>query len=368
MDNVTETIHSTKTTDYQTTLPFFNLQEMSTLGGGNIENVTETINSTNATDYVYQTTLPFFIFDIIPPLVVSIGVVGNILTLFVLSRKPFARLSVSVYLRGLAIADFFALLISDSFLYLLEETTTNYIRDSEGWACKIFIWLHSSMPWISSWLVVSISIERAIVVLIPHKAKKLCTATKSKIVTAFIYIFCLVGNSHAFFKYDIYEDYCDPDPEVEIYYIALLGIAIAVYTVLPLLIIVTCNVLIIVTLVKMSKLHDSMSQSSAHGSASLTIMLVVNCVFFLLSTVPYNILIVIFQYFLPQTELANFMMDICYELRFSNHAINFFLYVICGSLFRRELILMLKCVKSEQVSVQRSTASTVQTHIEMEKY
>ena len=296
-------------------------------------------------------------FEIIPPLIVAIGIIGNILSLCVLSRKKFRNLSVSVYLRGLAVADVSSLLISHSFLNLLEKTTGNYMRDFQGWACKIFIWLHLSLPWISSWLVVCISVERVIVVYTPHKAKRLCTTTKAYMVTTSLYLFILLGNVHSFFKYDIHVGYCSPVEEI--YYVALVGVAIALTSIAPFLVIVVCNLVIVCTLIKMSKVQKALShdKSSSQNSKNLTVMLVLNCILFLILTSPYNIVLMVY-FFSDKAKFDLNFINVTYELAFSNHAINFFLYVICGSLFRKELLYMLKCAEKELASSERSVSST----------
>ena len=328
----------------------------------NISSTESGVNVTNSTEESYSLPVAF---DIIPPLIVAIGTIGNILSLCVLSRRKFKNLSVSVYLRGLAIADFFTLLVSNSFVNLLEKTTRNDTRSLQDWACKIFAWLHSSLPWISSWLVVCISVERVIVVYIPHKAKKLCTTTKAYMVTTFVYFFFLLGHIHAFLKYDINAGYCGPVDQV--YYISLVGVALALYSVVPLLVIVICNILIVCTLIKMSKVQKTMSheKSASQNSKNLTVMLVMNCIFFLILTSPYNIVITLYFYS-DKAEFDYNIINATYEVRFSNHAINFLLYVICGSLFRKELFRMLTCAKTEPVSSGRSVPS-VQSKTEISK-
>ena len=285
-------------------------------------------------------------FEIIPPLIVAIGIIGNILSLCVLSRKKFRNLSVPVYLRGLAVADVSSLLISNSFLNLLEKTTGNYMRSSQDWACKIFNWLHLSFSWISSWLVVCISVERVIVVYTPHKAKRLCTTTKAYKVTTFIYLLFLVSNIHAFFKYDIHAGNCGPVDEI--YNVALGGVSIALFSIVPGLVIVVCNLVIVCTLIKMSRVQKSHDKLASKDSKNLTVMLVINCLFFLILTSPYNMI----NKFSDQAAINKNIILAMYQLASSNHAINFFLYVICGSLFRKELFCMLTCAKTSVPSAR----------------
>ena len=303
------------------------------------------------------------VFEIITSLIVGIGIIGNIRSLCVLSRTKFRKLSVSVYLRGLAVADFFTLLVSDTFLYFLEKTAGNYMRDSQGWACKIFIWLHLSLPWVSSWLVVCISVERAIVVYIPHKAKTLCTTTKAYIVTSLMYLLFLLGNIHVFFKFDIRDGYCNLVDKI--YDVALGGVSIALYSIVPALVIVICNLVIVCTLIKMSRVQKTMShdKSASLKNKNLTVMLVMNCIFFLILTSPLNIITMLGD----QVAINKQIIRAIYELSSLNHTINFILYVICGSLFRKELFRMLTCAKTEPVSSERSVPSA-QNRTEMTKF
>ena len=312
---------------------------------------------TNSTEGSYSMSVAF---EIISPLIVAIGIIGNILSLCVLSRKKFRKLSVSVYLRGLAVVDLSTLLVSDTLLHLLEKTTGNYMRDSQGWACKINIWLTLSLPWISSWLLVCISVERVIVVYIPHKAKRLCTTTKAYMVTSFMYLLFLLSNIHAFFMYDIHAGHCVHLDKI--YYDVLGGVAITLYSIVPGLVIVICNLIIVRTLIIMSRVQKTMShdKSASQNSKNLTVMMVTNCVFFLILTSPYNMITT----FTDTAAINDNIIFAMFELACLNHAINFFLYVLCGSLFRKELFRMLTCAKTEQVSSGRSVPSA-QSETEM---
>ena len=109
-------------------------------------------------------------FDIaIRTLALIIGIPGNILTIFVMKRKKLLEQNISLYFIALAISDLLYLLCSTSvyvssvYLNNLWELSTNQ------YYCKISKFLNNSMPQVSSYLLVIISVERTLAVVYPHK-------------------------------------------------------------------------------------------------------------------------------------------------------------------------------------------------------
>lgn len=260
----------------------------------------------------------------------AFGTFGNVLSFLVLSRSTFIKKNVSIYLRILAVVDTIVLWISWDILYL---GRMNY------WLLHIRNWLHCSLALISSWLLVAMSFERAIGIQYPHKARIWLTRKRAIIVSLVISIFYSIFPILPYFGWDGH----------------VFGPAIILYTmysILPGLLIILCNAAIIHALVKASKVHSKLSAKtkSIHRSdMNITLMLITNGIVFIVLTMPISALVMTFYTPLDvgQFETLSYIAPILRIISQLNHAINFLLYSMSGSMFRSELIQMFKCQASQ---------------------
>lgn len=90
------------------------------------------------------------------PIIVVIGIIGNLLSILVFMRTRICRLSSSVYLAALAVSD-------TGFLLQLGVVWMNYVGvhlfHMYGF-CQLFIYLSYVCSFMSVWLVVSFTVER----------------------------------------------------------------------------------------------------------------------------------------------------------------------------------------------------------------
>ena len=312
------------------------------------------------------------------PLIVVTGTIGHILTVIVMNRRVFSQLSVSIYLQVLALSDLCLLWMTDPFFDWVHSVSGVSIPTYNGVVCRIQIWLQLSLPWISSWLIVAVSIERVIAVHWPHQAKVLCTRQRALCVSlGIVFMFCAV-NSHVITTVDIVTfdtvQYCTwIDQFVHI----ILGtLAILLYSVLPILLIVTCNILLIRNLNrhKRSTSMDSLSSQSSmmrnQRNNNVVRMLIVNSFAFIVLTLPINVLVTVnlssnINIPLPVLLTANTMA-------LTNHACNFVLYTLSGSIFREELQRMCTCTNDQPVSSpgqsQNEMPSSGQGQVEISRF
>ncbi len=97
-----------------------------------------------------------------------LALVGNSITLLViLSNSQFNRSSFSVYIKAMAISDTFVLIFK---LISYQNKTAKYFHFSS--LCTILIFLSEASGLLSIWIIVSITIERTLVVLFPLHKKK----------------------------------------------------------------------------------------------------------------------------------------------------------------------------------------------------
>lgn len=112
-------------------------------------------------------------------LVAVLGLLGNLLAGFVISTKKFKRLSFSVYIRALTVADSLTLFLTGApfFLEWLYDNSARSVFGVAGYLSLHFISHSAQMA--SSWLIVAISVDRFIVVVYPLKRSQLCTRRRA---------------------------------------------------------------------------------------------------------------------------------------------------------------------------------------------
>lgn len=191
---------------------------------------------------------------------ILIGLVGNLLTIFVFGQKKARINSSHVYLLVLAINDSFFLVI-----HFFEDTIRTYldiykdqapscllsllnITDHHEATCKMINYLRNFLRFSSAYIVVAFTIQRLSIVYKPlsprFKTKK--SAWNTVKLISFI---SLLLNSWAPFLFEIQtkdsERYCDIIKMYKKLYFKLNIVYTSLIMSLPILIIVTCNSLII---------------------------------------------------------------------------------------------------------------------------
>ncbi|KAL9905331.1 G-protein coupled receptor isoform 2-T2 [Glossina fuscipes fuscipes] len=112
------------------------------------------------------------------PIIVCMGSLGNILSVFVFSKTKLCKLSSSYYLAALAISD--TCFLFGLFIQWLNFFDINiYNRD---YFCQFFTFFSYLASFCSSWFVVAFTVERFIAVMYPLKRQTMCTVRRAKIV------------------------------------------------------------------------------------------------------------------------------------------------------------------------------------------
>ncbi|CAF3239900.1 unnamed protein product [Rotaria socialis] len=138
------------------------------------------------TEYeVLNHTLPNKLYLILTPFIICIGLIGNILTVFVFVLTDLKRQSVSIITIALAIADSFVLLIPVAILWL-EKLLRQELTDLSPFWCRTHGFFDLTFTCCSSWLMVCIAFERFCAVWLPHNNKAILTHRKTLIVVLII--------------------------------------------------------------------------------------------------------------------------------------------------------------------------------------
>jgi 7 transmembrane receptor (rhodopsin family) len=112
------------------------------------------------------------------PFLVTVGSVGNILSVLVFFKTKLRKLSSSYYLAALGISDtcfLFVMFISWLSFFGINVYSRNFF-------CQFFTYFSSVCCFLSVWFVVAFTVERFIAVLYPLQRQTMCTVRRAKMV------------------------------------------------------------------------------------------------------------------------------------------------------------------------------------------
>ena len=184
----------------------------------------------------------------VTPFIIVIGLIGNIISFLVFSMTHLRRLSSSIYLAALSMADT-GFLLSLTVVWLSHVNVP--IFQNQIW-CQLTVYITHIFNFLSVWFVVSFTAERYIIVYHPLRKDTHCTKRKAKIVISslifialILYCWTVVTSGSVTFHT---KSYCMALPR----YYDVLTVMTSVDTflawILPSLIIVVLNVKIIIKL------------------------------------------------------------------------------------------------------------------------
>ena len=320
-----------------------------------------------------------FLLLYVPPILLILGTIGNILSFVILRRKAMLKFSTYYYLAVLAVADTLVLLVGLLRLWIGELTGFD-VKDRVDWYCKLTNVLGYTVSDFSVWLIIAVTVERFIVVCYPLKASSMCNIKRARKVILGLFVLMFLMNSH-FFKtvgitlHPVGNDLppvskCDGDAD----HLFLIDhvwpwVDVCIYSFLPFIVIIILNGLIIRQVVH-ARRHRTAMQSwttyeqrrpSHEGSTRLTLMLLTISFAFLLTTLPMNICNIATAFWnrnpidmhqITKYKLARTLTEL---LMYVNHSMNFYLYCAMGQKFRHQLVWMMCYAKRTNNWFQRGS-------------
>ena len=125
------------------------------------------------------------------PTIIGIGLIGNTVSFVVFVSTYLNRLSLSVYLAALSVAD-------SGFLCALSVGWLEYagiaLFHTNGW-CQATVYATYVFSFLSAWFVVSFTVERYIAICYPLKRPEMCTVDRARCVVCSLSVFALVSYS-----------------------------------------------------------------------------------------------------------------------------------------------------------------------------
>ena len=308
------------------------------------------------------------LWKVFSPLLFIIGIVGNSISVAVLSRKHMRNSTTSVYLRFLAVIDTLVLVFA-TLRELIFYTTHVDVQELSDLTCRIHCWLAFSFTSLSAWLLSVLAIDRLVAVKFPIWSKANCSKYIAVIISVVVTTLVFTINSHMLLYLNrtevhvtsystnatIFRDIiCQPNTDTSaiFWFKTWPLIVLILFSFLPMTCLVTCSIMLssVVSrrrnpLPNQNNLGMLTEQQQKHYR-SLTKMLITICVFFVLISLPVCTYLIVEPYIFddetPKDMVTRILTwAIVALLLYCNNAFNFILYCLSGSLFRRELSAML---------------------------
>ncbi|XP_060592745.1 FMRFamide receptor-like isoform X2 [Ruditapes philippinarum] len=302
------------------------------------------------------------VWQIVSPILIVFGTVGNVLSIIVLSSRKFNRWSSSVYLLGLAVADLCALYIG-LLRQWIKYSFDSDIRHIHPVLCKVHWWLMYTCADVPVWILTAITVERLISTLCPYKSKAICTKNRAKIVLIMIVSLALAINSHLLYGFGKLEITianettivipCAPltDAYEQFFGKVWTWIDLCKYSLIPFALLSTGNICIIYKLLSSSRkvktqVAPTTSQTQASSgnerTSNMTILLVCLNFVFIACTAPVCIYFIGEPYWIPKDVPRNIQLQdpwwaLVNMLMYINNSANFILYCLTGSRFRESV-------------------------------
>ena len=295
----------------------------------------------------------------VPPILLLLGTIGNILSFVILMRRSMRKLSTYIYLAVLSITDTLVLYIGLLRLWI-GELSGFELKNQTDWICKLISVAGYTVSDYSVWLIIAVTVERYVAVCYPLQATSMCNLKRAMCVIFCLLLAMFLVNFHFFWtvqirEYNILGEVfykCEGAPRYS-YLVSEVWpwVDAILYSFLPFFIITVLNIFIIRQVINARKSrHEMQSIVNDHprreSSIKLTIMLLTISFAFLLTTLPMNIYLIGAAFiqtsddlrFISRVQLVRTITEL---LMYVNHSMNFYLYCATGQKFRHNLLLVL---------------------------
>ena len=295
---------------------------------------------------------------IIPPVLMSFGIPGNILSIIILFRLR--KCQQSTYLVCLAVADLVVLCGSvfvEWLINLLEIHTGTY-----GTFCKVQAFVYYSSLYVSSWMLVLVTTERLCSVIYPHKVRILFSPFRA-LLSVIIMVMSILGlNAHFLTRFENFdaENNCWRREKSDFFSVVIWPwMDVAVGFIIPCALLILGNSLIVYKLRRQRKYgFSATTQKTGVGARVYRVsvvtkrVVVVNLVY-LTCMLPVCVTGTLFMYKWPLNDslymynngVVQLVTVVLSMVMLVNNSVNFFLYILIGFKFRQELFQMMSGCK-----------------------
>ncbi len=267
-----------------------------------------------------------------------VGFITNILSLLVMTLKQNRQLSTCVYMSFIAVNDNIVLIVAADAWYR-RQIDPNQIT---VWICKSKTYILHLFGTFGAYEIVLMTLDKVIAIKFPLKAKFLCTAKRAKILSVSNFLLFsifhlpnlsfsnLVGNSKQCARY-VADGW---------HVTAYMFLSTVTASFVPVISLFVMNIIIIRVVVQRGKQRSK--NTSRNSERQITTMLLLVSMMFVILLVPFETREIYYNLSgIPNSPdefaIFSFLFWFTIELFNLNYSINFFLYLLSGSKFRKDL-------------------------------
>ncbi|XP_052248385.1 thyrotropin-releasing hormone receptor-like [Dreissena polymorpha] len=309
-----------------------------------------TVNNQSSSYNWLPTYQPILYATLLSPIIVF-GIVGNVLSILVWNKGKRRMKTTSRYMSALAVADILVLSLAASETWLWNVLEIR-LRDYSLALCGALSYCQCVPRVISAWILVVAAVERAMGVLMPHRARLTCRPNIAVIIIGLVCGLLSCAYFPFYIDINIYHYNGTGGTEYTLcrYQHTFSDISIfdlCMFFVGPFSIIIICNVLILINIIKRKQaIKDFGSQTTGnrgnqHMLKTVTLRVIILSLTYCLCIAPGQI------YWVVNNTLDSSFSVVLYDvfniLMYLNNGVNFILYCMLGSGFRKDLVEMFKC-------------------------
>lgn len=301
---------------------------------------------------------------IVSPLILIFGTFGNLMAIVILRRMSEKKSTIFLYLQALAVSDLVGLYIGLCRRWMNFQFGFNYVSVNDV-VCKLNEWLLYTTYESSTWVLVTVTLQRAASVVWPHRMSVWCTRRKSRLVLVAVISLTMLFHAHLLYgmvfssfviaNVTVFQDciYFSPTSDYGRFFVEIWSaVYLSVSTLIPFSILLLGNSLLLVKVIRSLQearqrlAVGSQVQVTARGkkTSSMTITLIVTSFAFFVLTSPYAVYINRFDYQahavsddLVRFAFYQYVWVLTIQLKYANYAVNFYLYCLTGGRFRSEM-------------------------------
>lgn len=302
---------------------------------------------------------------IAPPFILAFGTFGNIMIIVILCRLGSS--ASNSFFQALVISDLLVL-YTGLFPEWLENSFNASFRNIHSLACKLYFFLSYATGAISAWLIVAMTLHRAVSVVWPLRVSIICSGRRISILVCLIHGVFLLLYSHMLYGYDLVTMSNITSPEcapVTDDYNWFMGetwtiVSTLCQSLLPFTFLAFSNTVLVLNVkTSVRTVTHSSAQTDQRAlrkkkASSLTLTLIVVSVTFVVLSLPifihhivrYYVFARLFNAETTYRHALSFSHCITLMVWYCNSAVNFYIYCLTGTRFKQEVKLVFCKFKS----------------------
>ncbi|KAK7501499.1 hypothetical protein BaRGS_00007303 [Batillaria attramentaria] len=329
----------------------------------------------NHAEYQVKTAIRQFV----PPIILVVGTFGNVMAIIIMRRKEFRSRSsaMPVLMTALAVCDTVLLYTGLLGIWIGAVSGVDF-RMEHFLLCKIHTWIVYATFYTDAWILVAMTIERMTSVLKPLKVHATFTRRRGHSIVVGTALFFFAISAHILFGRDVRVNKRGTtrcmawDEDYKNFFLgAWVWFDLMMHCLLPGIVLITGNAVIIWKVKASTRVSVALGNTrpihrrriSFLSEAFLLLSLV-----FLLTTLPISVMNIMEPYLrqLPKDPQTKAVLELAWTvtgiMEYINNAVNFYMFCLSGSVFRREAKAVLTCKAEPETPITASAQRCTKTY------